>query len=155
MINPSWHPQALVEVDLAKPLIEDIDISCGEYSFKQKVLYKHLPNACFLYGAKDHVIKNCPFKFPEALDQGKQASTRPTRPPQPFEDKTPTQTPIPKYAPKDRKDGFFVPTSRKQSFKQHRVGPTRPLANFYSLLDKPYTSDEEDEQSDTIMGTLN
>ena len=29
-INPSWHPQILVEIDLEKPLMEEIFISCGE-----------------------------------------------------------------------------------------------------------------------------
>ena len=32
--NPSWHPQVLVEVDLALPLVEEIAINCGEFNIK-------------------------------------------------------------------------------------------------------------------------
>ena len=34
-INPSWHPQGLVKIDMAKPLVEEIFINCGEFSLKQ------------------------------------------------------------------------------------------------------------------------
>lgn len=37
-INPSWHPQVLVEIDLKIPLKETILINCGEFSITQKVL---------------------------------------------------------------------------------------------------------------------
>ena len=63
-INPLWHPQILVEIDLELPLMEEIFINCGEYSIKQKVLYKHLPNACFHCGKTGHIIKDFPLKFP-------------------------------------------------------------------------------------------
>ena len=32
--NPSWHPQILIEVDLVEPLLEEVDINCGEFSLK-------------------------------------------------------------------------------------------------------------------------
>lgn len=49
-INPKWEPQLLIEVDTAKPLKDEILIFDGEGSLlhTQKVLYKNLPNACFI-----------------------------------------------------------------------------------------------------------
>ena len=61
-INPSWHPQVLVEIDMAKPLLEEIYINCGKFNFTQKILYKHLSNACFHCGRKGHAIKHYPLK---------------------------------------------------------------------------------------------
>lgn len=60
-INPRWHPQVLVELDLAEELpkawrlIRDDGIE-----FSQDIFYKHLPNACFHCGVQGHMIKECP-----------------------------------------------------------------------------------------------
>lgn len=62
-INPRWHPQVLVEIDLSNDLptvwrmVRDDGIE-----FNQEIFYKHMPNACFHCGNKGHIIKNCPKK---------------------------------------------------------------------------------------------
>ncbi|MCO5615068.1 hypothetical protein L7F22_069356 [Adiantum nelumboides] len=48
---PSWHPQALIEMNVYNSSIT-IALDDGE-SFKQPIVYKYLPNACFHCGAKD------------------------------------------------------------------------------------------------------
>lgn len=55
-------PTNAVEVDMALPLVNEINIYFKEFSIKQKVPYKNLPNACFHFGNKDWFIKNFPLK---------------------------------------------------------------------------------------------
>lgn len=53
----------LIRIDLAKLLIEKIDINYGELSNKKKLTYIHLPNACFhCERSKEHFIETCPHK---------------------------------------------------------------------------------------------
>ncbi|MCO5560560.1 hypothetical protein L7F22_014175 [Adiantum nelumboides] len=156
-INPSWHPQALVEIDLAKPLKEEIYINCGEFSFKQKVLYKHLPNACFHCGKKGHVIKECPLRAPfkQNIPQSGANPTKETAPITNSINKPLTSgTPAPKDLPvRKEKNEEFTPLPKKKTFKQRKGLAPKLTANFYSLLEKPDNSDEDEEIMETIQET--
>ncbi|MCO5569042.1 hypothetical protein L7F22_022748 [Adiantum nelumboides] len=61
-INPKWDPQVLVEVDISKSLLNEVPIrdSMGNLLHVQKIVYRNLPNACFLCMKQGHLIKDCP-----------------------------------------------------------------------------------------------
>ncbi|MCO5549473.1 hypothetical protein L7F22_002944 [Adiantum nelumboides] len=61
-INPKWDPQLLIEVNLSKPLKNDISIkdSHGHLWHSQRIVYRNLPNSCFKCHAQGHQIKDCP-----------------------------------------------------------------------------------------------
>ena len=77
----SWHHQILIKIDLEELLVEEMDINGGEFNIKQKIIYKHLSNACFNCGSKDHYIRNCPHKrggdgSPGTTDQNKEVTRK-------------------------------------------------------------------------------
>ncbi|MCO5561776.1 hypothetical protein L7F22_015400 [Adiantum nelumboides] len=78
---PSWHPQALIEMDISKELPTSITIALdvGE-CFEQPIVYKYLPNACFHCGfhcgAKGHFVRDCPVKNPQIPKSNQGISNR-------------------------------------------------------------------------------
>ncbi|MCO5573114.1 hypothetical protein L7F22_026879 [Adiantum nelumboides] len=162
LINPSWHPQVLVEIDMALPLVEEIFINCGEYSLTQKVLYKHMPNACFHCGRKGHVMKECPLKVTNKSNpQSENAAPNNLSE---KKDKTELGTAVDKgkaelvEQPKkkvgeDKKAKEFTPTSKKKAFKQKKSHGDKVKANFYSLLEKPALSEDDEDILEFIPET--
>ncbi|MCO5572533.1 hypothetical protein L7F22_026288 [Adiantum nelumboides] len=63
---PSWHPQALIEMDISVNLPSSMIIGLydGE-AFEQPLNYKYLPNACFHCGVKGHFVRDYPVKHPK------------------------------------------------------------------------------------------
>ncbi|MCO5562061.1 hypothetical protein L7F22_015687 [Adiantum nelumboides] len=61
-INPKWDPQLLIEINLNKPLKNDISIKDSDEHLwhSQKIVYRNLPNSCFKCHAQGHQIKDCP-----------------------------------------------------------------------------------------------
>ncbi|MCO5574702.1 hypothetical protein L7F22_028492 [Adiantum nelumboides] len=74
---PAWHPQALIEMNVSNELPTSITIALDDgESFKQPIVYKHLPNACFHCGAKGHFVRECPVKNPQTPQQNQRNNNR-------------------------------------------------------------------------------
>ncbi|MCO5614595.1 hypothetical protein L7F22_068878 [Adiantum nelumboides] len=63
---PSWHPQALIEMDVSRKLPMSITIALDDGEcFEQPIVYKYLPSACFHCGTNGHFVRDCPVKNPQ------------------------------------------------------------------------------------------
>ncbi|MCO5576704.1 hypothetical protein L7F22_030519 [Adiantum nelumboides] len=59
-------------MDVSRELPQSITIA----SFKQPIVYKYLPNACFHTGVKGHFVRDCPVKYPQVPKASQVQSTR-------------------------------------------------------------------------------
>ena len=148
---------------MAKPLVEEIFINYGEFILKQKVLYKHLPNAFFHCRRKWHVIKECALKvstkqspLQDGLKQAQEMCTKKKDTTSNDNKNKPASLGVqagkPMISMKENNNDF-TPLPKKKSFKQKKSLAIKAVANFYSLLDKLEFLDEDEELLETVQKT--
>ena len=132
-INPRWHPQVLVEIDLSQDLptawtlVRDDGIT-----MEQEIFYKHLPNACFHCGTKGHIVKDCPKKNKAQLAKPSSSETEQSNkvpPPQK------NQSPQNQNPQNNQGKGQPIPIPKKGPAPQVKKAPFH-TNNQFSLLEK-------------------
>lgn len=125
-INPRWHPQVLVEIDLSKELPSYWTLVREDgIEFTQEIFYKQLPNACFHCGVKGHIIRDCP-KRTKSKDP-------PAAPP--VERQEAEEIPRKEEGPPSPRGNSKFQPPKKKGAQQARK-PLLPIKNHFALLER-------------------